>query len=418
MFKSGAQMMILVLLTGLVLMRESRQEPLAAWDDQWADFLATTSRQAQPEAPVTLVGIDDGGLQEHPWPWSPLDFSLFFQATLPHQPAVLAIDEVLDWDQFALPDAQVKKLPQYEKILLDHIHRAPRMLLGAQLGFPADPQVAPPWQEVPLLRQVKGDTGALADFPIVEKQPSEDYRLAATIGFTNLPPDQERYNSVPLLFRHHGQVIPSFPLQAVMMWARLTPDEVTVQLGSHIDLGRKRRIPIDARGRMRVDFAAPRGGVSFDDLLFATEQAAVGSRPVADLSKLKSRIVLLSRVDAQAQKIPLAARRTGSQGELFAAAIATMLNQSFIQRAPVWTEIAVLTVLALLGCFVPGWTRFGAVVVGFVALAAYVLIAMAVFNRWLIWMPVMLPAGGVLCLVVFRGLASDRISRPKKPVIL
>ncbi len=418
MFKSGAQMMILVLLTGLVLMRESRQEPLASWDDEWADFLATTSRQAQPEASVTLVGIDDGGLQEHPWPWTPLDFSLFFQATLPHQPAVLAIDEVLDWDRFALPEAQVRKLPQYEKILLDHIHRAPRMLLGAQLGFPEDPQVAPPWQEVPLLRQVKGDTSALPDFPIVEKQPSEDYRLAATIGFTNLPPVQGRYNSVPLVFRHHGQVIPSFPLQAVMMWARQTPDEVTVQLGSHIDLGRKWRIPIDAHGRMRVDFAVPRGAVSFDDLLFATEQAAAGNRPVADLSKLKGRIVLLSRVDSQEKKIPLAARRAGSQGELFAAAIATMQNRSFIQRAPLWVEVAVIATLALIGYFASRWTRFGTVAVGFVALAAYGLIAMAVFNRWLIWLPGVLPAGMVLCFSAFRILASDAVARPKKPVIL
>ena len=42
--------MILVLFAGLVLMRESRQEPLAAWDDRWVDFLATSSRLAQPEA--------------------------------------------------------------------------------------------------------------------------------------------------------------------------------------------------------------------------------------------------------------------------------------------------------------------------------------------------------------------------------
>ncbi len=410
--------MILVLLAGLILMRESRQEPLASWDDRWADFLATTSRQAEKEAPVTLVGIDDGSLQEHPWPWSPLDFSLFFQAALPHQPSVVAIDEVLDWNNFALPEAQVRMLPQYEKFLLEQIHRAPRMLLGAQLGFPADPQVAPPWQEVPLLRQVKGDASGLPDFPIVDAQPVEDYRLAATIGFTNLPAVQERYNSVPLIFRHRGQVVPSFPLQAVMMWARLTPDEVTVQLGSHIDLGRKRRVPIDARGRMRVDFAAPRGAMSYDDLLFATEQSAAGNRPVADLSKLKGRIVFLSRIDSKAQKISLAARRSGSQGELFAAAIATMQNQSFIQRAPVWVELAVLVALALTGYFVVGWTRLGTCAAAFVALAAYVLISMAVFNRWLIWMPAVLPAGTVLCFIVFRALASDRVARPKKPIIL
>lgn len=411
-------MMILVLLAGLVLMRESRQEPLASWDDRWADFLATTSRQAEPEAPITLVGIDDGALQEHPWPWTPLDFSLFFQAVLPHGPAVLANDEVLDWDRFALTDAQLKKLPQYEKILLDHIHRAPRVLLGAQLGFPEDPQVAPPWQEVPLLRQVTGDMSPLPEFPIVARQPSEDYRLAATIGFTNLPPAKERYNSVPLLFRHHGQVVPAFPLQAMMMWARLTPDEVNVVLGSHIDLGRKRRVPIDSRGRMRVDFATPRGMLSFDDMLFAAEQAAAGSPPVVDLSRLKSRVVLLSRVDAKAKTIPLAANRNGSPGELFAAAIATMQNQSFIQRAPLWAEAAVIVVVALLGYFVPRWKRFGAVAAGFVFLSGYVLISMAVFNRWLIWLPGVLPAGAVLCFVVFRLVASDAVPKPRKPVIL
>ena len=411
-------MMILVLLAGLVLMRESRQEPLASWDDRWADFLATTSRQAQPEAPVTLVGIDEGALQEHPWPWTPLDFSLFFQAVLPHGPAVLALDEVLDWDHFALTDAQLKKLPQYEKILLDHIQRAPRMLLGAQLGFPEDPQVAPPWQEVPLLRQVKGDASTLPEFPIVARQPSEDYRLAATIGFTNLPKTQERYNSVPLLFRHHGQVVPSFPLQALMMWARLTPDEVSVELGSHIDLSHKRRIPIDARGRMRVDFATPRGAISFDDMLFAAEQSAAGTRPTVELERLKGRVVLLTRVDAKAKTIPLAASRLGSPGELFGAAIATMQNQSFIRRAPLWVELIVLAAVTFLGCFVPTWKRFGTVAAGFVALAAYVLIAMAVFNRWLIWLPGIMPAGAVLCFIVFRLLSPDTVPKPKKPVIL
>ncbi len=408
-------MLILVLLAGLVLMRESRQEPLAAWDDRWTDFLATTSHERQNEAPVTLVGIDEGSLREHPWPWSPLDFSLFFQAAVAHQPAVLAVDEVLDWDRFALPESQMKKLPQYEKILLDQIHRAPRIVLGAQLGFPDDPQVPPPWQEVPLLREVKGEISALPEFPLVERQPSEEYRLAATIGFTNLPAVHERYNSVPLLFRHHGQVVPSFPLQAVMMWSRLTPDEVTVQLGSHIALGPKRHIPIDAAGRMRVDFGMPRGKVSFDDLLFASEQADAGNPPVVDLARLKGRIVLLSRIDPQAQTIPLAARRNGSPGELFAAAIATMQAQSFIHRAPLWLESAVVVLIMALAFCAPRWTRVATLAVAVVTLAGYALISMAIFNRWLIWMPGVLPVGAVLCFVVFRCVGSDTAAPPKSP---
>ena len=411
-------MMILVLFAGLVLMRESRQEPLASWEDRWVDFLATTSRQPQGEAPITLVGIDDGSLQEHPWPWSPLDFSLFFQAVLPHEPGVLAIDEVLDWEHFGLPASQLKKLPQYEKILLDQIRRAPRVMLGAQLGFPDDPQVEPHWQEVPLLRQVKGDISTLPDFPIVERQPPEEYRLPAPIGFTNLPPMAGSFNSVPLIFRHHGQVIPAFTLEAVMMWLRLTPDEVAVELGSHIDLGRKRRIPIDTRGRMRVDFGTPRGAVSFEDLLFANEQATAGARPVTDLGRLKNRVVLLARTDAKARTLPFAARRNGSPGELFAAAIATIQNFSFICRAPLWAEGVVVAVAALLGFFTPRWSRWGTVMAGVTALAAHALISMAAFHQWLMWLPGVVPAGCVLCFILFRLVASDKAPQPKKPVIL
>ena len=109
--------MFLVLLAGLALMYESRQEPLAAWDNAFADFLAMHSRRSAPPAPVTLVAIDDSSLANHPWPWTPLDFSLFFQAVLPLKPEVFAVDEVLDWSRFGLPEEQQRQLPADEKML-------------------------------------------------------------------------------------------------------------------------------------------------------------------------------------------------------------------------------------------------------------------------------------------------------------
>src|SRR5580658_1864806 len=99
MFRTGAQFMLLVLLTGLALMNQSRTEPLASWDNAFADFLAMNSRRGAALAPVTLVGINDTSLASHPWPWSPLEFSLFFQAALPLKPEVVGIDQVLDWER-------------------------------------------------------------------------------------------------------------------------------------------------------------------------------------------------------------------------------------------------------------------------------------------------------------------------------
>ncbi len=409
--------MFLVLLAGLALMHGSRQEPLAAWDNAFADFLAMNSRRGAPPAPVTLVGIDDSSLSTRSWPWGPLYFAIFFQAVLPFQPAVVGIDEILDWKYFGLPEDDLQTLPQYEKMLRDQIMTAPKVLLGSRLGVPEDPSVIPPLQEVPLLRHVHGPVTEIPEFPVIEFQPSEIFRASATIGFANLPPVYERQNSVPLVLRYRGQVVPAFVLQAVMLWTKLTPDDLVVELGSHIELGKTLRIPIDLAGRMRVDFGSPRAELSYGDLILASEQADAGGPPPAALKRLRGGIVLLARTDTAARTVPLAARRTGSPGELFAAAIATIQNQSFIRRAPRWAEGVVIAVFMLISYRVPRLKKWWAPLIGLIALVAYVMVAMAVFNKWLVWLPALLPLGTVLVFVLLRLVTADSAGRPKRPVI-
>ena len=418
MFRTGAQLLFLTLLAGLLLMRESQQEPMASWDLDFADFLARNSHHRAPPAPVTLVEINDSSLINHPWPWTPLDFSLFFQAAMPFKPEVLAIDEVLDWERLALAPDQQRKLPQYEKILRDAILRAPKVLLGAHLGIPEDPAVIPPLQEAPLLKNVRGDVTEIPEFTAIEQQPPEDYRLSATIGFANVPAERARYNAVPLVLRYRGQTIPSFVLQAVMLWKKLTPDEIAVEMGSHIAIGPALRVPIDRAGKMRVDFGSPRSSFGFDDLLLAAEQVEAGRKPGVPVQQMKGGVVLLARTEANARTLPLAALRKGSPGEMFAAAIATIQNQTFIRRAPVWAEGVAVAVVALLSYFVPRKKKLFIVGMAVVFLAAYVLVAMAVFNRTLLWLPIVPVLGAVLVAVLFRVVTPDSAGRPKRPVIL
>lgn len=410
--------MFLVLLAGAALMFESRKEPLAAWDNAFADFLARNSRHGDKPAPVTLVGITDRSLELYPWPWTPVDFSVFFQAAVPVGPEVLASDEVLDWNRFTdMPDEQKQLLPGYEKILRDHLLTAPKVLLGSQLGFPEDPTVIPPLQEVPTLRQVSGTVSGIPEFTIIELQPSEIFRRSATIGFTNLPAVYERYNSVPLVLRYRGQVVPTFVLQAVMLWAKLTPDDVTVVLGSHVLLGKSLRIPIDETGRMRVDFGSPRTEMTFDDLILSSETIQAGRKPQVSLDPLKGSIVLLSRTDATARTVDLAAKRKGSPGELFASAIATIQNQSFIQRSPLWLEGIVIAAFMLLSYRIPRIKKLKVVGIGLLSLLVYVMLAMAIFGKWLIWLPATVPLGAVLVFVLLRVVTPDSAGRPKRPVI-
>jgi len=411
--------MLLALLAGLALMNQSRTEPLASWDNAFADFLAMNCPRRVEPAPVTLVGIEDASLVKHPWPWSPLEFSVFFQSALALKPGVVAIDQVLDWERaIVLTEEQNRKLPQFETLLRNNILRAPKMLLGSTLGIPEDPQVIPPLQEVPLLHNVRGSIGAIPEFTDVALQPTEAYRLSSTIGFTNLPPRHRHFNSVPLVLRYRGQITPTFPLQAVLLWAKLTPDDVTVQVGSAIDLGKKFHIPIDDAGRMRVDFGAPFSSLGFDDLAFASEQKEAGLKPHFPIDRITGNIILLSRTDAAARTIPLAARRNGSPGELFAAAIATIQSQSFIRPAPDWATYAVIAVFMLLSFRVPRLKKMKTILFGVFALAVYMLIALAVFNRWLLWLPGVVPIGIVAVCVLFRVVTPDSFGKPKRPVIM
>ena len=409
--------MFLVLLAGLALMHESRQEPLAAWDNAFADFLAMHSRRGAAPAPVTLVAIDDSTLSMRPWPWTPMDFAVFFQATLPLKPEVFACDEVLDWSRFGLPDEEQRRLPGNVTLLRDKILSAPKVLLGSVLGFPEDPSVIPPLQEVPALRNVQGAADAIPEFTLIERQPTENFRLSSTVGFTNLPVVHERYNSVPLVLRYRGQIVPAFVLQAVMLWMKLTPDDVTVEPGAHILLGKNLRIPIDTAGRMRVDFGSPRGEFSYGELILASEQRDAGGKPVVALDRLKGGIVLLSRTDTPARKVPLASGRKDSPGELFAAAIATIQNKSFIQRAPRWAEGVVIAAFMLISYRVPRLKKWWAPFIGFVSLVVYAMAAMAVFSRWLVWLPATIPLGAVLVFVLLRVVTPDSAGRPKRPVI-
>src|SRR5678815_4449779 len=98
MFRTGAQLMILTLLVGLFLMRESTREPVAMLDESFADFLAMNAKRNEQSAPVTLVQINEASLRQHPLPWSPLDYAVFFQSALGFRPESLATDEVLSWD--------------------------------------------------------------------------------------------------------------------------------------------------------------------------------------------------------------------------------------------------------------------------------------------------------------------------------
>jgi CHASE2 domain-containing sensor protein len=110
--------------------------------------------------------------------------------------------------------------------------------------------------------------------------------------------------------------------------------------------------------------------------------------------------------------------RKGSPGELFSAAIATIQNQTFIRRVPGWGATLVLIAVALVAYRVPRMSRLKAIGAGAGTLVVFVLVALAAFNRWLVWIPIVPVLGAVLFMVLYRIVTPDSAGKPKRPVIL
>lgn len=383
-------LMLVVLLLGLLFLREPR---LQQNEDGFLRWLLLNSSPSGPLAPMTVVEIGNDPLLAPDTgkvlpantrrvvasTVSPLEFALFLQAALEFKPSVIAFENVLKWRE---------RDNNQEQVFIDQAMRVPRLLLGAELT--ATPEPDAPGPEIAGFTHVTGKRGELMEFSGVSRQPGEDARLISTAGFVNLPEEIASDIRVPLLFRYRGEVIPSFALEAVLLWLRLTPGEVKIDLGSYITLPEGRRIPIAADGTMVVapNAAKKARRMSLNDLLLAAQQRDTGRETAAQLDTLRDQIVL-----ARTPANPL------SPPDIFAATIATLQNNRYVHRVSMVFDVIVLVLASALFATAQRIARADLILIGNAFSAGYCLIALGVVGRWNVWLPGCLPIGVVWLLI-------------------
>jgi hypothetical protein len=253
----------------------------------------------------------------------------------------------------------------------------------------ADPDA--PSQEITAFTQVTGKRGDLVEFSGIGRQPGEEMSLIGTAGFVNLPEEIADGIHVPLLFRYRGEVIPSFALQATLLWLRVTPAEVTIDLGSHISLPQGRKIPIRADGTLLI---SPNAGkkarrITLNELALAAQQHDAGEKTSLEIETIRDQIVL-----ARTPANPL------SPPDVFAATLATIQTNAYIRRVS-WIFDCVFLIIAAAVVGSLGHISRVDLVLGAIAFtAAYCLIALGIVSHWLIWLPGCLPLGAVWLLVL------------------
>jgi hypothetical protein len=410
------QLLFTVLVVGGLLIREARVQPLAGIEEGFINWLAANSNGEHAAAPVTLVEINDNCLLSYSWPWSPLNYALFLNAAVQFQARAVGIEPVLAWEDKDLQPDQLLQQPQFEKILHESILRTPKLELGAQLGFPEDPDVLPALQPLPVFRNVTGAMEAVPEYTVIEAEPGDDIRLTTALGFDDVPSEPTARHA-PLVFRYRGEIVPSFALEAMMLYYGVTPEEVQVNLGSDIRVGDKLTIPVNQSGAMLVDWKQPFDRVGFDDMVLAVDQLEGKHATVIDPALLRNRLLILARTDEKSQTVVFPNGHMGSSGELFAEAIATAESNAFARPAGRAGSGLVLIVGVVLAVVLATRGRLLAVLILLGFAAGYLMTCLAVFETARIALP-LTPMMGLIGFVgVMRMLgAGSKGAGPMGPI--
>jgi hypothetical protein len=394
--------MLVIFLACMFFLREPRLQRFD--NDIYLRWLLRNAPATGATVPLTIVDIGADpvsknrapGTKEDPAPTiSPVEYALFLQAAMEFNPTVVAFEPILQWND---------KLKDQEQIFIDQAMRVPKLETSAELTVTTDPDA--PVAEVPAFTQVTGKRGGLAEFSGIARQPNEDLRVLSTLGFINLPKEATDEVHVPLLFQYRGDVIPSFALQALMLWMRVTPGEVKVDIGSSITLPQGKKIPIGDDGSLLVNPSTLKGAryLKLNELLLAAQQhenKAAGSNQLEDIRDQ----IVLARVASTESSQP------------FASAIATVQANAFVHRVHWIFDVVFVLALAAVSGIARRFSRIDLVLATIAVSAAYAMVAIVLVSRWYVWLPGVLPLGALWLLALLCLFAPRAKEDPDLPSI-
>ena len=360
---------IVVLLLAVLFLREPR------FQRSEEIFLRWLIRHSQPAANTVPITIIETGRENPP---APLETALLLQGILEFKPTVIAIEPILQWGE---------RNKDQEQIFIDQAMRVPKLVLGAELTATPDPDE--PVAEIAGFTRVTGRRGDLPAFFGIERQPGEDVRILSTLGFINLPEESADDLHVPLLFQYRGEIIPSFALQAALLWMRLTPGEVVIDIGTAITLPNGTKIPIRSDGTLLVNprMVQRARRVTLNELLLAAQQHESGAATAIRLEDIRTHLVL--------------ARVATNAPDVFAAAIGAIQANSFVRRVSWIFDCAMIILAAALSGALRRFSRVDLIIGAIAFSAGYCLIALGIISRFSIWIPAWLPLGASWISVLF-----------------
>ncbi|MBC2734824.1 MAG: SpoIIE family protein phosphatase [Desulfobacteraceae bacterium] len=220
---------------------------------------------------------------------------------------------------------------------------------------------------------------------------------AAAVGYLTLVPDNDGvFRRLPLLVRCGEGFYPSFTLAAVSRYLGVPPDKIAIEPGQirlvdalfpGEDRPRELVVPVDAAGRLRIQYVGPWGRMrhyAFADIFLASrDQDAMAIWR----EELSGKIVLVSDITTGAADVgPIPLDLHFPLSGVHANAVHTILTESFLTASP-WPVLLLINAVMLAGMLFFA-LRFSAI--------AFTLTTLVMTALYLVATTVFLYASGVM----------------------
>ncbi|HVZ65554.1 MAG TPA: adenylate/guanylate cyclase domain-containing protein [Lacunisphaera sp.] len=356
-----------------------------------------TQHQRPPDPRLAVILFEDDTEARLGQPW-PVDRQYHAQLT---QVLALAGAKMVAWD--VILDAS--REGQGDDIMgqvAEAAGQAGTKVISAAVTN-GEPTGAEPGTEGPTkpLVNVEGDISKL-DGDKYAFIPFPQLRAASAYGFADAPPGPDGMRrDVPLVVRLGKEVYPSLALQIVLGFYDVKPEQVRVQLGDAITFpvaGRIKRVPIDARGNLLVNYRYDQTGSNTDMPVFSYGAMLIGlsevyleNKPASSpLPDMKGKIVIIGQtVTGKADAGPSPLRALTPLSFIQANAVNNILDDDLARAIPQWQVWVLALVLGFLGlAFIADRSVFvlcGSAVAGLAGFAAVALFAWVWWSWWVPW---------------------------------
>lgn len=217
------------------------------------------------------------------------------------------------------------------------------------------------------------------------------------------------YRHLVPLARYQGKLYPSVALAVTADELGVPPEQVVVQPGRYLDVGGKRRIPLDMRGLMLIDFLG--GDHTFH---YVSARDLLGPPDAVKASDFRDAIVLIGVTapgiyDLRAN--PFSTIYNGVEAE--ATALECMLSGRFIRQVPpLQAAVFLLLILLVFGLLLPRLSTAVMTPLALLAVLSYPSLAISLFTRQHILIelvnPLLAMTGSVMIILVLRLLIEER----------